>query len=57
MGDKLLPPWLIEILQILHRYGVRVQFFRMYRNGHDEVGLILTGVKWTDIHEEDSDER
>lgn len=53
MGNKLLPEWLIEILQILQRNGVQVKFFRMYRDGQDEVGLILTGVKWSDIHVED----
>ena len=41
--------WLTEILRILRLAGVRVQFIRMYGNDQDEVGIMLSGVKWSDL--------
>ncbi|MHB0964854.1 MAG: hypothetical protein ACYC36_00235 [Bellilinea sp.] len=45
--------WLTEILRILRLAGVRVQFIRLYRDGQDEVGIILGGVRWGDIFTEE----
>ncbi len=44
-----MPEWLVLILRILKQAGVRVQFMRLYRDGQNEVGIILGGVRWEDI--------
>jgi len=46
--------WLTEILRILQRAGIRVQFIRLYRDGQDEVGIILGGLQWRDVFGEET---